>query len=240
MNKKENNIELKIYEFLGIKTFRKMAFKLRDFLFLPFTFKMTKEKRHKLFYEEPSNYIMKKGNGIKDLQDFKKQLLINARIHLWFLLTCLPNFLKVIGGTASLSTTIINLSCVAINIYCIMLQRYNHIRINRVIKKMLPREEAKKNKIKEELKKEDSLLDDHTYTIVSKRDKEKNISFQGVLDTATYDKLIQYRDYLSYIKAYNQMLMGQQDFYESEEYSLSFPIKKNKSLKLELRTNRNN
>lgn len=240
MNKRKNNIELKIYELLGIKKFRKMAFKLRDILSLPFTIAMTKEERHKLLYEDPSNYIMKKGNGVKDLQDFKKQLLLNAGIHLWALSTCVPGFLKVIGGTVSLSTTIIILSCVVINIYCIMLQRYNHIRINRAIKKMLPHEEAKKNKIKEELKKEDSLLDNHTYTIVGKRDKEKSISFQDFLDTATYNELKQYRDYLSYINAYNQMLMEQQDFYESEEYSFSFPIKKNKSLKLELKTNRNN
>ena len=43
MSKKENDIELKIYELLGIKTFKKMAFKLRDFVFLLVNFKMTKE-----------------------------------------------------------------------------------------------------------------------------------------------------------------------------------------------------
>ena len=121
-----------------------------------------------------------------------------------------------------------------------MLQRYNHIRINKVIKKMLSREETKKNKIKEELKKEDSLLNNYTYILVNKQDNEKNISFQEFLDTATYDELIQYRDYLSYIKEYNQTLIGQQDFYEPEEHSFSFPTQKNKSLKLELKNNRNN
>ena len=105
-----------------------------------------------------------------------------------------------------------------------MLQRYNYIRINRVIKKMLPHEETKKNTLKEELKKEDSLLTNYTYTIISKQDKGKNISFQEFLDIATYAQLIQYRTYLSYIKAFNQKLMKQQNFYELGEHSFSFTI----------------
>ena len=94
---KKKNMELKIYELLGIKTFRKLAFKLRDIFILPFTLKMTKEERQNLLYERPSNYIMKKGNGIKDLQDFKKQLLLNTGIHLWALSVCIPSFLRAIS-----------------------------------------------------------------------------------------------------------------------------------------------
>ncbi len=134
MSKKENDIELKIYELLGIKTFKKMAFKLRDFVFLLVNFKMPKEERHKFLYEKPSNYIMKKGKGIQDLQDFKKKLLINAGIHLssilisiGSLLICIPYFLKITDSTASLLTTILKLAftiCylfIVINIYCVML-----------------------------------------------------------------------------------------------------------------------
>ncbi len=105
---------------------------------------------------------------------------------------------------------------------------------------MLPHEETKKNTLKEELKKEDSLLTNYTYTIISKQDKGKNISFQEFLDIATYAQLIQYRTYLSYIKAFNQKLMKQQNFYELGEHSFSFTIQKNKSLTLELTIKRNN
>ena len=237
MNKKRKNIELKIYELLGVKTFRKMAFKLRDTLFWPILkiARLSKEERHEVLYEQPSNYIMKKGHGIKDFKDFKKQLLFNAGIHIWALSVCMPNFLKVIGGTASLSTTIINLSCIAVNIYCIMLQRYNHIRINQVIKKMEPREEAKKGKLKEELIREDSLLNEHSYKVVNKRDKEKDITFEELLKTATYAQLKEYREYLSYFKEKNQMLEQQQSYTLEEQLSISVPLKKNKTLKLEFK-----
>lgn len=45
MNKKRENIELKIYEWLGIKTFRKIVFKLLYIGLIPFTFRITKEER---------------------------------------------------------------------------------------------------------------------------------------------------------------------------------------------------
>ncbi len=235
MNKKDKNIELKIYELLGIKTFRKAAFKFFYVLFIPFSLDMTKEERYRLIYKTPNNYIMKKGNGLQDLQDFKKCLLFNVGIHSLALFVCIPYFLEIIKGTVSLMATIISLFLAMINIYCIMLQRYNYIRINNVIKKFLPREEAKKDILKEELKKEDSLLAAHTYSIVNKQNKEKSISFQEFLDTATYHELIKYRNYLS-----NQLAMGQQDFSELEENSFRVPFSKNKSLKLELLPNRNN
>lgn len=236
MNKKEKNIELKIYELLGVKTFKKMLFKLVYIFIIPFTRKMTKEERLNFIYNTPNNYIMKKGHGIQDLRDFKEELLFNAGIHIFALITCIPGFLNVIGGTATLFVTITTLFWVPTNIYCIMLQRYNHIRINQVIKKGEPREEAKKNKLKEELIKEDSLLNEHTYKVVNKHEKEKNITFEELLETATYEQLKQYRDYLSYFKKADQMMEKLQGYYTSDEQpSVSVPLQKNKTLKLELK-----
>ena len=62
MNKKGKNIELKIYEWLGIKTFRKIVFKFNYIILIPFTFRMTKEERWNLIHNTPSNYTMKMGN----------------------------------------------------------------------------------------------------------------------------------------------------------------------------------
>lgn len=237
MNKKEKNIELKIYELLGIKIFKKMVFKFRDILDWPRMKigKVSKEKQHEMLYETPNNYIMKKGNGVKDLKDFKIQLLINASIHTCVLAVFTPNFLKIIGGTASLTNAIFDLSCIAVNIYCIMLQRYNHLRINHVIKKMEKRQEPKKSKLKDELIKEDSLLSEHTYKIVNKRDKEKDITLEELLENATYEELKKYRDYLAYFKELTLMREEQQSFYTLEETSISVPFEKNKKLKLELK-----
>lgn len=236
MNKKGKKIELKIYELLGIKTFRKMLFKLLYFSIIPITREMTKEERYNYIYNTPSNYNMKKGHGIQDLRDFKRKLLFNVGIHIFALIMCIPGFLKIIGSTASLFTTIATLFLIPTNIYCIMLQRYNQIRINQVIKKGEPREEVKKRKLKEELIKEDSLLREHTYKVVNKRNKEKDIAFEQLLENATYEQLKQYRDQLSYFKEINQMMEEQSSYYtQDEQLSISVPLQKNKTLKLELK-----
>ena len=119
---------------------------------------------------------------------------------------CLPNFLKVIGGTASLSTTIINLTCIGINLYCIMLQRYNGIRINQLIEKMTPRYERQKDAIKEELRKEDSLLKEHTFKIVDRNKKEKKLTIDEIINTASLSQLTEYRKKLEYIKCHQDCL----------------------------------
>ena len=106
MNKKEKNIELKIYEWLGIKTFRKIVFKLLYIGVIPFTFRITKEERWNLIHNTPSNYTMKKGNGIQDLKDFKKELFFNTSIHIVPLIYCIPNFLAIIENSASLFTIV--------------------------------------------------------------------------------------------------------------------------------------
>ncbi len=175
---------MKIYELLGVKIFRKMAFGLRDILLFPLTIKMSKEERKYRLYHTASNYNIGKVKSLEDVKKFKKQLFINASLHIWALSTCIPNFLKVIGGTASLSTTIINVICIVINLYCIMLQRYNCIRINQLIKKMTHLYEKQKDKIKDELRKEDSILSEHVYKIVDKKNKETSITFEFFIANA--------------------------------------------------------
>lgn len=54
--KKSKNIEMRIYELLWFKVFRKMAFGLRDILAFPLTIRMSKEARHNILYKSASNY----------------------------------------------------------------------------------------------------------------------------------------------------------------------------------------
>lgn len=236
MNKKKKNIELKIYELLGIQTFKKILFKLIYVTLLPFTFFMTKEERKNVLYNTPSNYIMKKGNGIQDLRDFKKMLFLNAGIHICALLTFIPELLEVLGNTASLSTTIEILFWIPINTYCIMLQRYNQIRINQVIETQKARTEAKKRIVKEKIIEEKSL-NDCTYQIVNKRGEEKNITFEELFENTTYEQLKQCRYYLSYFKQMNQRAEEQLGYYNSDGQSINIPLQKNKTLKLYFYTN---
>lgn len=234
MINKKNNIEMKIYELLGVKIFRKMAFGLRDTFFFPFTFWMGKERRKELLYNTASNYIMKKGHGLQDLRDFKKELRLNAGIHIVALITCLPNFLRVIGGVVSLSTTISNLTSIGINIYCIMLQRYNYIRINQVLKKGEAIEKRQKDAICAEIKEENQMYNDLTYKILNKKDKEITITFEDFLQTATLQQLKDYKESLEYAKRYYEVL---QQIDEQPQMDISIPLEKGRILKLEIKSN---
>lgn len=215
--KKNKKLELRIYEFLGIKIFRKMAFILMKVLSYPFTIKMSKEQR-KSFFNGASNYRMKKGNGLQDLRDFKKMLILNASIHACALLALAPNVIKIISGAFStMSTTLVVTTIIAtiINAYCIMLQRYNWVRINEVLKKHSKRDEKKKELLKETLKKEDELLNEHTYKMVNRQNKEKEITFEELIENADIEQLRNYQKNLALINSYNEICNKYKD---SEPY----------------------
>ena len=240
MNKKGKNIELKIYELLGVKIFRKMAFGLRDKIWILYTLKMSKEERKDYLYHTASNYNLGKVNSLEDIKKFKKELFTNAAIHIWALSLCIPTSLKVIAGTASLLTTIFNLFLIGLNLYCVMLQRYNGIRINQLIEKMTPRYEKQKDVIREELKKEDSLLGEHTYKIVEKKGKEIGITFDELIANATIEELKQYRNHLKYFKLVNQNIQENDNYLDNQPANVRVHLKKHKSLKLELKPNKYN
>ena len=238
--KKNKSIEMRIYELLGVKTFRKMAFVLRDKILILFTSKMSKEERKEYLYHTASNYNIGEVKSLEDVKKFKKQLFSNAGIHLFGFLVLIPNFIKIIGGTAALSYTIITLIAGGINLYCVMLQRYNCIRINQLIKKMTPRYERQRDEIKEELRKDDSLLLKHTYKIVDKKERETSITFEDLIANANIEQLNRYREYLAYFQSVNQS-MQENGFYSAEhQVAVNMPMEKHKTLKLELKPNKHN
>lgn len=238
--KKNKNIEMRIYELLGVKVFRKMAFALRDKIWILFTLKMSKEERKEYLYHTASNYNLGEVKSLEDVKKFKKQLFYNAGIHIFGFLVLILNFIIIIGGTAALSSTIITLIGGGINLYCVMLQRYNCIRINQLIEKMTLRYERQKDVIKEELRKEDSLLLEHTYKIVDKKERETSITFEDLIANANIEQLKQYREYLAHFQSVNQS-MQENGFYSAEhQVAVSIPMEKHKTLKLELKPNKKN
>ncbi len=162
MLKKIRDIEKKFYELIGIKRFRKMAFGFRKVLCFPILIFFPKEMR-KRFFENPSNYCMKRGNGIQDLKDFKLMLLFNTLIHIWGLWVGIPLVKDLALGIYTALQGLLIVPPFVVNIYCIFLQRYNHIRINEVIEKYEKYEELKEkreklNREKEAKEKYDDLL----------------------------------------------------------------------------------
>ena len=130
--KKREEMEMKLYECLGVRQFQNLVFKLEKVIHF-------KDKGKNI------NYHVKSGS-IDELKEFQKYLYFNGFIHVrnniglvaftivqqmffsdWFLLYTIPSMLK--------------------NTYCVMLQRYNYLRINKVIEgkqKVLDRKVEKK------------------------------------------------------------------------------------------------
>lgn len=241
---KKNNFEMKFYEFIGIKQFRKAAFFLYRTLIFPFTIGMTKEERKNFISSCPNNYIVGKTLDIDKFRKFKKMLLINTSIHIFGLVVCAPNFLKTIGiidAYLSIPAMINNMILIIINCYCIMLQRYNWIRINNLIEKAKPREEKKKDSLKRELENIDQLLPSHCYKIVNRFQKETEISLDELLNESSLQQLKNYKENLMYFQCYSQFI---ENFSVTSDVniknSVSVPIEKNKELKFIMNnTNKN-
>lgn len=242
------NIEKKIYEFLGIKTFRKLCFKLSDIvslltvnvIFFPITRKMSKKEKEEILDSdgEQNNYIIGRIRDIDDIKKFKKWLFVNAGIHILLLYELSPFILSVLTGTASLLTTINTFAAVIGNLYCIMLQRYNCIRINQFIKKVEPQYERRKNIIKDELRKKDKALPEHTYKIVNENGKENNMDFDNLINSLSMEELRYYRDNLEVLQSSNQEL-EEEEFYINLEAEAVPKEKQNKLLKLKFMRNSN-
>lgn len=145
--KNNKNIEMKIYELLGVRLFRKIAFKLRDMTVAPFASKEIRRKIIKELNSTFNNYNLGKINSFEDIEKFKKQLKFNTIVHLVSLIFAIIGVIIGFNYTLLLAK-IIPMVGTVINTYCIMLQRYNYIRINRLIKKNQLRAYQKNNKNK--------------------------------------------------------------------------------------------
>ena len=132
-------MESKIYEFLGIKYFKQLTFKLEKLI-------------HKKDKEQNKNYHLM-GNGIEAIENFRKYLYYNGFIHVK------NSIALIIGLTVFVLTTGFNYYLIPFilllikDLYCVMLQRYNWIKLNEYKEKLEQRENRKvmkeANKIKE-------------------------------------------------------------------------------------------
>ena len=111
-------MEQKLYRLLGVNQYRKFVIKVK--------------KKYDQWRGKPDtdNYFLKdySEEGIVFL---KSQLIKNAKIHLVGVLVCLPPVLLVGRPWIQVIALLILLH----NLYCVMIQRYNLIRINLLLTK---------------------------------------------------------------------------------------------------------
>ena len=132
-------MESKIYEFLGVKYFKQLTFKLEKLI-------------HRKDKGQNKNYHLM-GNGIDAIENFRKYLYYNGFIHVK------NSIALIIGLTVFVLTTGFNYYLIPFilllikDLYCVMLQRYNWIKLNEYKEKLEQRENRKvmkeANKIKE-------------------------------------------------------------------------------------------
>lgn len=140
--KKREDLEMKVYEKLGVKGFKKLAFKLEKIV----------HRKDKGFNQ---NYHTADGKcDLAGIKEFKKYYYYNGFIHV-----------KNLAFGAIAMTTMALLHAPAIpmitlgifllkDAYCVMLQRYNWIRMSRTEEKLKIRERKRIEKLKEKLDKE--------------------------------------------------------------------------------------
>lgn len=113
---KKSSWRMRVYELLGIKTFRKMVFELERMIH-------KKDRGRNVNYHIPHN-------DLQSLDDFVKYLFYNGSIHVRNIVGICAFFAVkgCIGFKVAWYDGII-LTLLIKDIYCVMLQRYNYLRI---------------------------------------------------------------------------------------------------------------
>ena len=196
-----NDLELKIYEKLGIKKFKDFTFKLREKFLQFFINDKDKEEQERILKHTPDNFVMSKGNGIADLLDFKKSILFNTSLCITSAIVSIPFITTTLLNNPNILEMLTIVGFITFDTYNIILQRYNNIRINNAIEKMKPLEEKRKNPLKEDLKKEKTLTKDYNYKIIKSKNKEESITIDEILENANYKELKLYKEHIKLLKA---------------------------------------
>ena len=195
--KKITDIEKKFYERIGIKQFRKAAFALAKGLLFPslILIGMNKEERKEAFNNTTGNYRIKKGHGKKDLEDFIPWLYVNGTIHASLAVWCLLTLV----AAHSLGTIISNSIALGINLYCIMLQRYNYIRIKEGIEKYELRDQKRRVRITNELEDKQQYWRKYKSDFLSLTNNKEE-TYDEFIKDASLEDLRKYRDYLRFLE----------------------------------------
>ena len=114
-------MEMKFYELIGVKQWKKFVLWIMA-LFI----RNPKERRG-------GNYYLEKIN-LGSIKKFKKQLHFNASIHIVGAILCLSFIvMNLLSEQISIVSTVIQVLILILNLYCIMLQRYNWLRIKKIL-----------------------------------------------------------------------------------------------------------
>ena len=202
----KKNKEMKIYEALGIKKFRKFVIQLSYLLVYPInllykrgiTFQESKAMTRSI----SSNYYVGSELSIDKIKKFKNQLWFNSTLHIIGILLIIKGMI-ISADMLNWLAILFASTFIILNGYCIMLQRYNYLRINNLLQRTKTLYDKKKNNEIEMLKKEDALIKDHSYIFINKKNKGTNVSLNDIINNASLEELQQCREYLAKLGKYD-------------------------------------
>jgi len=116
-------MEIKFYEIIGVKYFKKFLMWLEA--------KLIPEPE----YRKVANYNLK-SNNLTAVKQFKKMLILNGTIHFIvgiYTIVCIG--INILNERFFSFSSIVFAICFLLNLYCILLQRYNWLRIAKVLNK---------------------------------------------------------------------------------------------------------
>ena len=117
-------MERRLYEFFGIRYFRKLVLRLESF-------------RHRKDKSRNVNYHLQ-GSSVSSVKSFTGYLLYNAVCHVISLSFCVVYFaITGVVGTRYIALDISMCILLVINLYCIILQRYTYIKTRGFVEKMV-------------------------------------------------------------------------------------------------------
>lgn len=179
--------EFEFYEAIGVKKFKKIILKIFDSILL-------KSEEKERIYKYRTNYHIGKVGGLEDIKRYKKWLWFNALIHICCFFSINFSVLELIKNSGSLFNIIWLLILDIINVYCVILQRYNCIRINRLVKRHEKGYEERKSKIREEVINRNN--DEYVYKLIDKKGREKSINLIDFTSGLNIQELRKIREYL--------------------------------------------
>lgn len=185
MNEKR---ELKFYEAIGVKKFKKIILKIFDSILL------IGESKERI-YKYRTNYHIGKVGGLENIKRYKKWLWFNALIHISCFFSINFSVLELIKNSGSLFNIIWLLILDIINVYCVMLQRYNCIRINRLVKKHEKGYEERKSKIREEVISKNNRHE-YVFKVIDKKGQDQDVDLVDFTSGLNIQELRRLREYL--------------------------------------------
>lgn len=237
------DIEKKVYEILGVKQFKKFVLLIFDIIVKIKALSKPKEDREAFLKNKaPTNYTIGSIKSLDSIKDFKKEIFFNGCVHVCSAILFI-NFLNedIISEAPSILAIAYHATFLGLNAYCIMLQRYNYIRIKRVVEKAKPKYEAEKEKVREDLRKSDTYLLDkefqkHAYKMIIKG-KEKKFDLEKSMAKANLEQLRLYRKLLISL----DLLKEDYNYYgiltRDKQVDLKVKLDHKKTLKLEVYNN---